>query len=122
MIKLLIAAFVAGTTLWLSAQTTAEAQDERKCYPIATLKLSFRVVFPNAKQITMDGNRARHYLDAYNTFGNKTNFKGEVLLLNVLPDGTTLVVPLASGMGCKRVVVGPRLHKIIMAKLERGAV
>lgn len=97
------------------------ASDGRKCYPIATQQLSYRVVFPNAKQTVMRGTRASIYLDAYNTFGNKTDFKGTVLLVNVLPDGTALVVPLENGTGCKRVVVGPRLHKIIMAKVARSA-
>ncbi len=122
MIKTLIATVIAGTTLWLSAQSTAEAQDERTCYPIATLKVSFRVVFPKAKQITMEGAQAKHYLQHYNSYGRPTDFKGDVILLNVMPDGTTLFVPLDAGVGCKRVVVGPKLHRMIMTKLARGAV
>ncbi len=112
---------MAGALVLALVGATPAHAEERKCYPLATLKLSFRVVFPNAKQIVMDGAQASIYLDAYNGYGKKTDYKGDVLLVNVLPDGTALVVPLENDMGCKRVVVGPKLHKIIMAKIARGA-
>jgi len=80
------------------------------------------VVFPNARQITMDGDIAKAYLEAYNTFGNPTDFKGDTLFLNIRPNGTTMIVPLTGGQGCQRMVVGPKLHKMIMAKVERGSV
>lgn len=52
------------------------AEEESHCFPIATLKISFQVVFPNARQITMEGDAARAYLKEYNSFGHPTKFTG----------------------------------------------
>ena len=93
---------------------------ERQCYPLASLKVSFRVVFPKAVQSTIEGADARQYLSAYNAYGQRTGFRGETILLNVMPDGTTLLVPIEDGQGCKRLLVGPKLHRHIMSKVARG--
>ncbi len=122
MFKTLTTAFIGGAALLVSMAPSAFAQDVRACFPIATLKISYQVVFPNSQQITMTGGRARAYLAAFNSFGKQTRFDGDTVLLNVLPNGTTLLVPLAEGKGCNRVVVGPKLHKIIMSKIARSAV
>lgn len=106
--------------------TRASAQDvhvDVECFPVATLKISFQVVFPNAKQVTMDGDAARAYLREYNSFGRPTEFEGDTLFMNILPNGTTMMIPLdENGMGCNRMIVGPKLHKVIMTKVARGAV
>jgi len=108
--------------LGFAASSVISASASERCYPVATLKISFNVVFPEARQVTMDGSAAKTYLDAYNNFGNQTSYSGDSLFMNILPNGTTMIVPLASGKGCKRMIVGPRLHKMIMAKVARGAV
>lgn len=93
-----------------------------ECFPIATLKISFQVVFPNARQVTMDGDAARAYLSEYNNFGRPTKFVGETLFMNILPNGTTMLIPLKNGVGCSRMIVGPKLHKVIMTKVARGKI
>ena len=122
MFKTKIAALIGGTAMILALNAGEASAAETKCYPIATLKISFSVVFPKSKQITMEGAHARAYLAEYNSFGRQTKFAGETLLLNVLPNGTTMVVPLKDGLGCHRMLVGPKLHKVIMTKVARGAV
>lgn len=42
--------------------------------------------------------------------------------MNILPNGTTMLIPLKNGVGCNRMIVGPKLHKVIMTKVARGAV
>jgi hypothetical protein len=122
MLKKTLPSVVGATLLSLAIASPTAAQDAERCFTISTLKVSFHVVFPTARQITMDGDIARSYLEAYNTFGNPTDFKGDTLFLNIMPNGTTMVVPLIGGQGCQRMVVGPKLHKMIMAKVERGSV
>ena len=122
MFRKAIIAIVGGTALWLGVIGAAFAEEAKGCYPIATLKISFRVVFPEARQVTIDGDAARAYLSEYNNFGTRTEFRGETLFLNILPNGTTMLVPLHDGLGCKRMIVGPKVHRLIMAKVSRGAV
>ncbi len=120
LIRVLTALGLFAVPVLLGWNTSVNAA--RECYPIATLKVSFRVVFPKARQTIMTGDRAQAYLSAFNTFGNPTGFNGDTLFLTTLPNGTTLFVPLTSGIGCQRIVVGPRLHKVIMAKIARSAI
>jgi hypothetical protein len=122
MLKKALPTVVGAAVLGLAIASPATAQDAGGCFTASTLKVSFHVVFPNARQITMDGDAARAYLAAYNTFGNPTDFKGDTLFLNIMPNGTTMIVPLIAGQGCQRMVVGPKLHRMIMAKVERGSV
>ena len=102
--------------------SSASAQPESACFPVDTLKISFKVVFPKAKQVTMDGDAARAYMLEYNSFGQPTDFEGDTLFMNILPNGTTMLIPLNKGIGCARMIVGPKLHKVIMTKVARGAV
>ncbi len=44
---------------------------------------------------------------------------GDTLLLNVLSDGATLFISIANGLGCHRMIAGPKLHKVIMGKIAR---
>ena len=92
------------------------------CFPIETLRESFQVVYPNARQVTMEGDAARAYLAEYNSFGRPTKFAGDTLFMNILQNGTTMLIPLNDGIGCSRMIVGPKLHKVIMNKVKRGSV
>lgn len=113
---------VVGACLIL-AFSPAHSAEQPECFPIASLKVSFKVVFPNATQSMLHGNAARAYLDEYNNHGRPTDFSGDTLFLTTLPNGTTMIVPLdENGIGCHRMIVGPKLHKVIMAKVGRGAV
>lgn len=99
----------------------AHAAEQSECFPLATLKVSFQVVFPEASQMTLDGAEAQTYLDEYNNFGRPTKFEGDSLFLNILPNGTTMLIPLdENGIGCARMIVGPKLYKVIMTKIARG--
>lgn len=106
----------------IAASLPARSAEQSECFPVATLKISFQVVFPNAKQVTLDGDAARAYLSEDNNFGRPTEFEGDTLFMNILPNGTTMLIPLKDGMGCNRMIVGPKLHKVIMTKIKRGAV
>ncbi len=44
------------------------------CFPVASLKVSFATVFPNAEQIVIEGPAAKAYLAEYNSFGKLTGF------------------------------------------------
>lgn len=110
------------TVLALCLSQPTLADDKSECFPIATLKISFQVVFPNARQVTMDGDAARAYLSEYNNFGRPTKFVGDTLFMNILPNGTTMLIPLKDGVGCNRMIVGPKLHKLIMIKVTRSGV
>ena len=118
------AIFAALLSLWAThGLDRVHAAEQSECFPVATLKISFQVVFPNAKQVTMDGEAARAYLREYNNFGRPTEFKGDTLFMNILPNGTTMLIPLdKDGIGCSRMIVGPKLHKVIMTKIAREAV
>ena len=111
-----------GACLMLAIVPPAHSAEQSECFPVATLKISFQVVFPNAKQVTMDGDEARAYLREYNSFGRPTEFEGDTLFMNILPNGTTMLIPLKDGIGCQRMIVGPKLHKVIMTKVARGGV
>ncbi len=89
------------------------------CFPVASLKVSFATVFPNAEQIVIEGPAAKAYLSEYNRRGRPTGFAGDTLLLNILPNGTTMLIPIAKGLGCHRMIVGPKLHKVIMNRIAR---
>ncbi len=117
-----LSTLIGGTALFFGMMSGALAAEQSECFPVATLKISFQVVFPNAKQVTMDGDAARAYLLEYNNFGRPTEFAGETLFMNILPNGTTMLIPLNDGVGCSRMIVGPKLHKVIMTKVARGAV
>lgn len=120
MTRILIAlALVLAMLILLPALAGAQAAP---CYGLAMLKASFRVVFPEGRQVTMEGSAVKAYLDGYNSFGDPTDYSGDTLFLTIMPNGTALVVPLDAGRGCRRLVVGPRLHKMIMAKVARGAI
>ncbi len=122
MFKHLIGAIFGGTALILGMASDEARAAEKECFPIATLKISFQVVFPNAQQVTIEGDAAKAYLTEYNSFGRPTAFAGETIFLNILPNGTAMLIPLKDGLGCHRMIVGPKLHKVIMAKVSRGAV
>lgn len=117
-----ISKLIAGMALALGMTSGPLAAEQSECFSVSTLKVSFQVVFPNAKQVTMDGDAARAYLLEYNNFGRPTEFAGETLFMNILPNGTTMLIPLKDGVGCNRMIVGPKLHKVIMTKVARGAV
>ena len=110
------AAYLLG---WFLVGVSAFA-GERKCYPLATHKLSFKVVHPAAKQSYLTGGDVNAYLDAYNNHGEPTRYAGDGLLLNVMRDGTNLMVVFKNGQGCTRILVGPNLHRFIMTKLARA--
>lgn len=114
---LLVAAAVAVLCLALFAPAHSK---ERECYPLGTLKVSFSVVFPTAKQTLMKGDEAKEYLRIYNSYGKPTDVDGENLLMVTLPNGTNLFVPVKGNIGCDRHVVGPRLHRMILIKMVRG--
>ena len=115
-----VAALILIVLTWML--TRAAAADPAKCFPVATLRTSFQVVFPNARQATMDGDAARAYLSEYNSFGRPTKFAGDALFMNILPNGTVMLIPLKNGVGCTRMIVGPKLHKTIMVRVARGAI
>lgn len=94
----------------------------KTCSGLASLKVAYKIVFPAAELIVLEGSRAIDYLNSFNTFGRKSRFRGTVLLLTKLPTGVVLLVPIENGRGCDRAVVGPKLHKIILSKLARGRI
>ena len=122
MFKPLVGAIFGGTALILGMASDEARAAEKECFAIATLKISFQVVFPNARQVTIEGDAAKAYLTESNSFGRPTTFAGETLFMNILPNGTAMLIPLKDGLGCHRMIVGPRLHKVIMAKVSLGAV
>ena len=114
----------AALAIWLLfiAISPAAKAANKECFPLASIEVSFSVVFPNAKQFVLTGDTAKAYLAEYNSFGRPTRFQGDALFLNILPNGTAMLIPIKNGIGCHRMIVGPKLHRVIMAKVSRSAI
>ena len=87
------------------------------CFDIVELKRSFTVVFPTSVQIVLDEIDTEIYLGAYNSFGRPTRYQGDSMLLIQHVNGVVMAIPLKGGVGCARLLVGPKLHKAIMTKV-----
>ena len=62
-----------ASAMFVWTTSTAAANE---CFPLATLKISFQVVFPKAKLKVMSGPDVTEYLDGFNNFGQPTNTRG----------------------------------------------
>lgn len=92
-----------------------------ECPPLATFRTLFKIVFPGGRQIVMEGSAAQIYLQEYNNFGRRTAFRGETLFFNILSNGAAMLILIENGRGCRRIMVGPRLHRVIMTKVNKGS-
>ncbi len=109
--------FAVGTAFGYASSASAAG----KCFPLASLKISHEVVVPEAKQMVLEGKHAKAYLHEYNTYGRwQTHHKGTVLFIAVAPSGKAFMTPLNEGKGCKRLIVGPKLHRQILATIGIG--
>ena len=111
---------VLGLSILLGLSATTRAADH--CHSTETFQRSFSVVTPSARQILLTGDRAKQYLAEYNRFPPPSNVIADDVLLIVSPNGTTIMIPIGADTGCKRILISPRLHRIIMLRIGRDQI
>lgn len=94
------------------------------CYPLDILAKADQVAKPLNRQARIEGFAAREYIRLFNAAGKPNAFEGDGLFVSIAPDGWRIMVPLKAGVGCPLVffVVGPRLHRIILAEIAKGEI
>lgn len=99
---------------------TSAFAGERKCFPLASLKLGYEIVLPGAQQIVLDKSQTKAYLDEFNSLPPETNHKARKILLVVRKNGSVAAIKIKRGEGCRPLFVRSKVHKKIMADIGLG--
>ncbi len=108
--------FISAVILLLSSYAS-----EARCYSLASYQAAVTTLYPNHKHEILRGSRAQAYIKLYNEYGIETYLEGTLVLLFGIPGKSKLGLILGNDRQCSKIVIGPKLHRIITARMAREA-
>lgn len=93
-----------------------------RCFQLDDLRAAYEAVLPDSEvEAALSGVEAQSYLEKYNSFGQHTEYSGDVLVVIRLRR-VRVVLVARDGVVCQRFFVGPALHRRIVVQMKREEV